>query len=186
LKRLNSVLTGVLVLFLFSFVFLGGCVSQSKYEVLQTNYATLTQEKASLVEELEGLQADYATLTQEKASLVEELEGLQADYDVASTELNEIKEVYPPGDFSSVTELEEWASRNKQPWTEYLDGDFRAALKVQEAGIQDGYLISVMYDEDDRDLSSGWIFNAALVNGALYYWHPEVGEVHGSYAWLVR
>lgn len=128
-------LIGVAVLSLFSFVFLGGCVSKS-------------------------------------------------DYDAVNEELAEIKEVYPPGDFSSITELEEWVSRHKQPWTEYIEGDFRAALKVQEAGIQDGYLISVMYDVDDENPAGGWIFNAALVNGALYCWNPEKGEVYAWYASL--
>lgn len=148
------VLTGIVALSLVSVILSTGCVAKSEYEALQAQYATL--------------QTEYATL--------------QTEYNTVSEELSDLKKIYPPRDFASVTELEEWVSKHIQPPTVDLDGSFRAALKVQEAGIQDGYLISVMFDEDDTNLNSyllsGWIFNATLVNGYLVYWNPVLGKVN--------
>ena len=45
----------------------------------------------------------------------------------------------------SCTELEEWAASNIQPEKQYLGETFRSALVVQQIGLGDGYLISVMY-----------------------------------------
>jgi len=64
----------------------------------------------------------------------------------------------------------------------YFESLFRAALEVQQLGIQDGYLISVIYDENDKDPGSGWVFNGALANGRFYIWEPGVGEVYDWYA----
>ena len=111
----------------------------------------------------------------------EDYDAVIAERDAASAELAEIKKVYPPGDFASVTELEAWVRNNVQPSYDYLDETFRTALIVQSQGLDDGYLISVMYDEDDTDPDFGWIYCGALVNGVLYIWLPEETEVY-SYA----
>jgi len=47
-----------------------------------------------------------------------------AEYEALQAELDGIKEVYPPRDFSSLAELEDWLSTNdisEEPITEYAD-----------------------------------------------------------------
>lgn len=114
------------------------------------------------------------------------LDSVQNQYDGVNKELNEIKKVYPLRDFTSLTELQDWISTNRQPHTEYLGAAFRSALKVQEAGMEDGYMISVIYDEDDTDPDYGWIYNGALVNGAFYLWDPEKGIIFDDFTWLKK
>jgi len=42
-------------------------------------------------------------------------EALQAEYEAVNQELTEIKEVYPPRDFESYSELSEWVSKHIKP-----------------------------------------------------------------------
>ena len=86
-----------------------------------------------------------------------------------------------PGDFGSVSELEDWVKLNVQLNGSYLEDSFRSALKIQEAGLMDGYLISVMVDISS-DFAGGVIFCGALVNGELYAWHPSHEDVLDFYS----
>lgn len=113
-------------------------------------------------------------------------ETLQTNFETLQKELTDIKKIYPPHDFTSVKELQDWMSKNIQPGTKYLEDDFRSALKVQTAGIRDGYLISVMYDADSTNPNAGWIYNAALVNGVFYYWDPSNTDIYEDYKWLTE
>ena len=108
----------------------------------------------------------------------EEHDTVIAERDAALAELASLEMVCPPGDFASVTELETWVRNNVQPATNYMDESFRAALIIQAQGLEDGYLISVGYDEDDTDPELGWITCGALVNGTLYMWMPDETEVY--------
>ena len=92
--------------------------------------------------EYEALQADY--------------DALKADYDAASGELAQIREVYPPRDWSSLTELEEWLQANdvsERPTTEYGDQWFRKALEIQEDALKDGYIVSADYDVGEEGVA---------------------------------
>jgi len=189
-----------IVLLLVSLLVTGCGVAQEDYAAAQGQVASLQSElagaqsdlaaaqgqMASLQSELAGAQSDLAAAQGQVASLQSELAGarsdlaaaqgqvasLQDDYENVSAELAEIKQVYPPGDFKSLTELEAWVANHVQPSAMYLDGDFRSALKIQSQGLDDGYLISVVFDEDDTDPTGGWIYCGALVNGGLYVWFP--------------
>ena len=197
-------------------LFLVSCgISQSEFDALADEKAVLQSERDALINEKSALQNELDESSDEKASLESELDkitdeksvlqseldtiidendALQNEIDTLNlekealqSELDEISDIFPPGDFSSVGELESWAIKNKQGYSEYLDTTFRAALNVQKLGLQDGYLISVMYDEDDVDPTGGWIWNGALVNGQLYIWDPSDGVVYNWYSdWLVR
>ena len=123
-------------------------------------------------------QEEHDTVIAERDATLAELASRQSDYDDVSAELAEIMKVHPPGDFASVTELETWVRKNVQPTYDYIDEDFRSALKVQSQGIEDGYLISIGYDEDDTDPDYGWIYCGGLVNGVLYTWFPDESEVY--------
>ena len=153
---------------------------------LETNVSTLENNVSSLQENLDEQKIKVSTLTLEKTTVMTSLTELQTDFDTVNMELNSIKAIYPPRDFSSLSALQTWVNKHLQPRGSYLDDTFRAALRVQDDALKDGYLISVMYDEDDTDPDYGWVYCATLVNGELYYWHPAVGTIHTDYTWLAR
>jgi hypothetical protein len=103
----------------------------------------------------------------------------KAEYEALEAELNGIKEVYPPRDFDSLSELENWLSNNdisEEPITEYADDWFRKALRIQEDAFEDGYIISADYDLwEDGETASVWC--TAIVRGRVFFWNPETDEV---------
>jgi len=151
---------------------------QSDLAEAESQIDTLESDLDSAQSRISSLQSEFDETKSSLTAVQQKIATLQGDYEDVSTELAEIKKVYPPGDFKSVTELETWIANHVQPSAIHLDGDFRSALKIQSQGLEDGYLISVVFDEDDRDPTGGWIFCAVLVNGGLYMWLPFETEVY--------
>ena len=103
----------------------------------------------------------------------------RTEYEALEAELNEIKEVYPPGDFSSIAELEDWLSTNdvsEEPITEFADEWYRKALEIQEDALADGYIISADYDLSEDGESAG-VWCVAIVRGRVFFWDPETDDV---------
>jgi hypothetical protein len=158
MKR-GLVVSGI-VLLLVSVIAIGcsSGVSQEKYDTLLGN---LTQ-----------AQQDLATANAELSSTQATLSDTQATLSSTQSELNALKEKCPPGDFATVSELQTWANNHKQTKTQYADDWFRGCLQVQEAGLEDGYMISV---DIDYDSSTGTytIGCNAFAGGSYYWWNPE-------------
>lgn len=183
MKRFNWVLIGVMISVL-AIVLLAGCVSKSEFEVLQAEHATLMQEKASLTAELQQAQSDltnaqanYDVVKADQDALKADYGELNANYEAANKELAEIKEVYPPRDFSSLSELRDWLLENdvsERPITQYGEEWYRKALEIQEDALKDGYIVSADYDVVDEGIS---VWCTAIVNGRLFFWDPETDEV---------
>ena len=103
----------------------------------------------------------------------------QAEYDELEAELNDLKEVCPPRDFSSIAELEDWLSDNdisEEPITQYADEWYRKALRIQEDALEDGYIVSADYDLLE-DGESALVWCVAIVRGRVFFWDPETDEV---------
>ena len=111
----------------------------------------------------------------------ERLISVQDDLESKSQQLDAIQEVYPPSDFSSISELEGWVSTHIQLEKESMIETFKTALRVQEDGLRDGYLISIMIDYQEA-MINGVVFCASLVDGALYAWSPTSDEVFHFYS----
>ena len=117
-------------------------------------------------------QADYDKLDVEHTTL-------QADYEAVQSELAEIKEVYPPEDFSSLSELNDWLLENDvsgKPITAYGEDWYGRALEVQEDALMDGYIVSADYDYDAED-DSYLVWCTTIINGRVFYWDPETNDV---------
>ena len=150
MKRFNWLLIGSVVLCL-ALVLLVGCgVSKSKYEALQSEY--------------EASQADY--------------DELNANYVAKKNELAEIKEVYPPRDFSSLSELQEWLLKNdvseRAPIT-IAENWYSKALEIQEDALKDGYIISADIDYDS-ETELFYVACVTIINGDIWAWDPETDE----------
>ena len=106
----------------------------------------------------------------------------QAEYEAVKDELAQIKEVYPPHDFSSLSELNEWLLENdvsEKPATEYAEDWYGRALEVQEDALKDGYVVSADYDATEEGAA---VWCATIINGRIFYWDPETDEVFEEYA----
>ena len=162
MKRFNPLLIGLLVLCL-AMVSLAGCVSKSEYETLQADYDELEAN-------YETLQADYNEL--------------DANYVAVEAELADIQQVYPPTDFSSLSELQDWLLQNdvsERPVATIAETWYSKALQIQEDALKDGYIVSVDYDYDvETDLF--YIYCATIINGDIWYWDPETDEPFQEYA----
>jgi hypothetical protein len=113
-----------------------------------------------------------------------EYDALQADYDDVSSELAEIKEVYPPRDFSSLSELQDWLYENdvsEKPVTTTADRWYSKALEIQEDALNDGYVVSADYDYD-QETDLYMVYCVTIINGDIWYWDPETDEPYQDYA----
>ncbi len=114
---------------------------------------------------------------EEYDELIEENTNLQE-------ELNILRTLYPPHDFSSLSELQEWLAQNKVSEREDVTSGERwysKALKIQEDALMDGYIISVDYDDDDEGNTS--ISCVAIIDGDIWYWDPETDEPMQDDTW---
>lgn len=165
MKRFSWLLTGAIVLCL-SIVLLAGCgVSKDEYEALQAEKANVETELAAVQSDLASLQADY--------------DALDADYQVASSELADLNAVYPPEDFPSLSELQDWLLENdvsEKPSVKYAEDWYGRALEIQEDALADGYVVSVDYDYNSATDTYA-IYCVTIINGRIFYWDPATDEV---------
>lgn len=170
----------VLVLFL-----LGGCgIPQEQYDAKSAQLSEAQTEQQTVMAELAASQAKVSELTSSlekgKADLETtqaDLESTEADLEIIQDELAEIKEVYPPRDFSSLTELQNWLYSNdasEKPGTKYAEDWIRLALELQQDALADGYVVSVDYDSDEEDVT---VWCTTIINGRVFYWDPETDDV---------
>lgn len=150
---------------------------------------TLEKAKSELEaarDELEAIQGKVSELTasvekatDDNSALGKEKETLQSSLTSVSDELAEIKKVYPPRDFNSRMELEDWLLVNdvsEKPITSTAEGWYSRALEVQADALADGFVVSVDYDGPDEEEAYS-IFCTTVINGSIWYWDPETDEV---------
>jgi len=191
MKYHKRLLMGLVALCL-ALVLLVGCgVPQSEYEALQAEYEALQSENTSLEGELAQVnsdltnaRADYDAMKADYDTLKGDHDKLNEDYDAVEAELAEIKAVYPPRDFSSLSELQDWLLANavsERPPAEYAENLYAKALEIQEDALKDGYVVSAecAYYEDE-DLF--YISCTTIINGDFWYWEPETDEPLQWYA----
>lgn len=150
-----------------------GCstgVSQQDYDQVKADLAHAQQQVVTANGSLSDTQATLSDTESTLSSVSTTLSNTQA-------ELNILKAKCPPGDFATVSQLESWVSSHVQPTSSYAEQWFRGALKVQEAGLKDGYLISIDIDYDvNTDM---YIIGCnAIAAGSLYWWNTETTTVY--------
>ena len=126
--------------------------------------------------------AEYNDLETDLANLQDDLAGLQTLHDSTQAELADIKQLYPPRDFSSEQELREWLAANDVsdlPPLSMLDVELRyaRALMIQEDALADGYIISVDFDVPI------YVACIAIIDGYLWVWEPESDNVFLYQGW---
>ena len=113
----------------------------------------------------------------EVTSLQSQVSSLQSEYNQASSDLAAIQEVYPPRHFTSATELRQWLAANaisEMPATEMAETLVDRTLQLQEAALEDGYIISMNLQED---FDFFYITATALIGGLIWIVDVETDEV---------
>lgn len=103
----------------------------------------------------------------------------KAEYDDVKAELETVKKVYPLREFASLNDLKAWLAVNevsKEKAATTGPELYARALKIQEAAMLDGYMISADYDYL-KATNSYLVYCVAVIGGRVYYWNPETDEV---------
>lgn len=117
-------------------------------------------------------QEEYDRVSSELTQTQQELASTRSQLSKAQSDLEGLRKACPPGDFATLTELENWAKAHVQPTTTYVDAAFKAALKVQSAALGDGYLVSVNIDYDQ--VGDSYVVSCSAITGDCFYaWFPE-------------
>jgi len=162
--RKQFVFVGVVVLLLILLGLSSGCVSTSDYDALAHSNSTLLYD-------YNELQGSYSDLLKENDGLVTKANGLQ-------NRVEELEGMYPLRGFSTVSEFKDWASSHVQRTTTYIDDAFLAAYKVQQAGMEDGYLMGL---DIDTDGDTGSVFITVFIGDELYWWFVEDKEAYDGF-----
>ena len=120
--------------------------------------------------EIADLNGQLVAANSQLGNVAGQLEAANLNLDKITSQLNEIRAKYPLKDFPDYQTLTTWISANTQPYSPTYGPWFSHALKVQEAGANDGYYVSVFVFESN---DYWWIVNAALAGDVFYIWDPE-------------
>ena len=142
-----------------------GCgVSQDAHSATAVEMGEVVTERDILLVEKSKLQDDYSAVVIERDKL--------------SDTLTELQEVCPLRGFETLTEFKDWIVAHVQQETTYMEDAVLAAYKVQQAGMNDGYLmgIDIEYLENDQQA----VYVTVFVGDELYWWFVEEPETYGS------
>lgn len=182
MKRFNWLLMGIMILSI-SIIPLTGCASQLGIEMLQADLATLAEENSKLEADLASTNAELVSLQTDYDALSSSYDELNEDYEAVTDELSQMKQIYPPRDFNSLSELRDWVENNdvsEKPVTQYVEDWYVRSLEIQEDAIKDGYVVSADYDVDEDGLVIAWC--TAIAGGRLFYWDPETDVLFEEFA----
>jgi hypothetical protein len=87
-------------------------------------------------------QNDYSKALNDISAANTQLNKLESQYNNLKYDYESLKAKYPLKDFKSVSEAE-----------------------------NDGYKVWVNWDENDKTLTSGWVWMMTIINNNLYYWN---------------
>jgi hypothetical protein len=119
----------------------------------------------------------YEELQTERDAVLSQLANLQAEYDA-------LIEVYPPRDFSTLAELQQWLSQNdvsEQPASASVEEMYAKGLALQQDAIEDGYVISVDFEIPYPFFY--FVYGVAIIDGEIWLWEVETDEPFKAQNW---
>jgi len=128
---------------------------------------------------LSDTKAELASTEAELASTKSELTSTKAELASTEAELTEIEEVYPPGYFSSSTELQNWLADDNISDRSSVDAVlwYANAQELQQRALEGGYIINA-YIWDNLDGTFSVYCDAVTEDNSLYWWDPETDDIH--------
>ncbi len=152
-------------------------VSRGNLSDVEADLDAAEQQNTSLSSQLQQAQTDKSQL---QASLDEANNFL----DAANAELAGLNAVFPPRNFSSSSELENWLISNGsslQPPATSWEEWYSKALQIQADALADGFIVSVDYDYYYDEVGEFYVWNIAIIDGSIWYWDPETDEPFEDY-----
>lgn len=140
-----------------------------------TQIENLNSELVDAHQDIEVLNGEIATLNAQVNDIGDQLGNANSDIENLNAELDEINAKYPLEDFPDYSTLSDWVQSHLQPVASSLESWFSHALRVQEAGANDGYYISAFIYADEDYI---YVLNSALVGDILYVWDPEDSAIY--------
>jgi FtsZ-binding cell division protein ZapB len=153
---------------------------QSQADNLETENNTLESEKSTLETEKQILQDSFDQLNDQYDTLEAAKQSLQDQYDALNEELANIESVYPPRDFTSRTELENWLAQNtisERPDSTTAEDWISNGLALQDDALADGYIINMDYDYNS-DAETYMVYCTAVIDGFIWFWDPEADDIN--------
>lgn len=128
---------------------------------------------------LSKTKAELADTQAELASTEADLASTETDLASTEAELAEIQEVYPPGYFSSATELQNWLATDDISDRSSVDAVlwYANAQELQKRALEDGYIINA-YIWDNLDGTYNVYCDAVTEDNSLYWWDPETDDIY--------
>lgn len=124
-----------------------------------------------------GCSSDDGISEEEYHQVKTDLAQVRQQLATAQSELSEVESTCPPGRFATLDELKKWARANVQSGpVQFADEWYLKAVKVQRAGLDEGYLISINI-EYIPEADSYTVSCNAMAGDQLFWWDPENGEV---------
>lgn len=192
-------LTASSILLLISFLAVGCGVPQEEYDAVlterdeektqmttqQAQLQTLRGELATAKADLTVVQGDLgakennlATVKNNLLIVKQKLTNLQGDYQGVCAELDEIKRIYPPRDFATLKELQDWLAENDiSERQEALNAAqlYGRALEIRDDALEDSFLVSTnIYYNEVKEL--WYIGCTATIDGYIWIWGPTHDE----------
>lgn len=151
---------------------------ESDLESAQSQIATTQNLLETTQSTLATTESDLADAESQASSLQSQVSSLQSTSSKASSDLAAIQEVYPPRHFTSATELRQWLAANAisdMPASSVAETLVDKTLQLQEAALEDGYIISLDIDEDPDFF---YVNALALIGGLIWIIDVETDEVY--------
>lgn len=116
-------------------------------------------------------QNDYNKVVNDLKTTNTQLNTLESQYNKLKYDYEVLKEKYPLKDFKSISEAESWAIKHKRDKATTADRSYGICMTIQQEAENDGYRVWVNWDENDKTLTSGWVWMMTMINNNLYYWN---------------
>lgn len=154
-------------------------LAQNELDAKLSEFESVQKELDTAKAKLDSVQSEFDTTKSALQSVQAQFDSAKAELENVKDELAETKKVYPPRDFSSLSELREWLLSNdvsERPASTNAENLYSKALEIQEDALADGYRVSAWIDYyPDEEMF--YVLCQAVVDGDVWVWNPEDDEL---------
>ena len=183
-KPRSNIVVWVLSIFLVLLVIGAGVLgsmlmgASDKYDTLEAQHTTTVDALNQANEVVAESNSTISDLEDDISDLDNQVGSLTAENSDLQDELDDINEVFPPRNFYSYSELNNWVISNGvsgYPYASTIKGWYTKGMELQQDALNDGYIVSV---DIDTDSSGSVVWCVAVIGDTMYYWDPELTDLY--------